>query len=119
MSVDGNGGPAVNYEPNSFNGPQEDPNHKEHSYDINGKIGRYRYTHPNDDFAQPRALYEKVMDAPQKERLINAIAGHMKQVPREDIKIRALKVFYRVHPELGTRLCQAVGVQLSKVKSNL
>jgi len=121
MSVNGNGGSSPNYEPNTFNGPKEDSNHKEHSFELRGFVGRYRYSHPNDDFIQPRWLYEKVFDGPQRERLIKNIAGNMRQVSqnREDIKIRAIKLFYRVHPELGTKLAQAVGVQVSKVKPNL
>jgi len=119
MVTNGNQGSQVNYEPNSFDGPVEDPTHKDHPAEIKGIVGRYRYTHPNDDFIQPRWLYEKVMDAPQRGRLISNISNHMKGVPREDIKIRALKLFYRVHPELGTKICQGVGIQVSKIKSNL
>jgi len=121
MAVNSNGGSGPNYEPNSFHGPREDPDYKEHSLELKGNTGRFRYNHPNDDFIQPRWLYEKVFDANQKQRLISNLVASMKGISpdREDVKIRAIRGFYRVHPELGTRLAQGLNVDVSKVKTNL
>ncbi len=38
MRFDGNSGAAVNYEPNSFNGPTEDPAYRERSRIIAGAV---------------------------------------------------------------------------------
>jgi len=61
MVVNGNQGGGVNYEPNSMNGPKEDPKAKEHSYELTGTVGRHKYSHPNCHYEQPRTLYNKVM----------------------------------------------------------
>jgi len=119
MRIDSNHGSGPNYEPNSFNGPKEDSSHREHGHEISGLFGRYKYNHPQDDFIQPRWLYEKVFDAQQKARLVNSIVNNMKGInpDREDIKIRAIRQFFRVHPELGTRIAQGLGIEVSKVKA--
>ena len=49
-NVNGNQGSAPNYEPNSLNGPVEDPSKKWHSQPVTGEVGKYKYQHPNDDF---------------------------------------------------------------------
>ncbi|MEJ5170544.1 MAG: catalase, partial [Fimbriimonadales bacterium] len=80
MRFDGNGGGSVNYEPNSFGGPVEDPRFKEPPLRISGDADRYDHREGNDDFSQPRALY-RLMTDDQRERLHRAIAGAMKGVP--------------------------------------
>jgi len=121
MAVNSNGGSTVNYEPNSFHGPKEDLRQKEHAFELKGVASKYRYTHPNDDFVQPKTLYEKVFDGPQKQRFIHNVVGSMKGVApeREDIKIRANRLWYRVHPELGTKIAQGLGIDVTKIKSNM
>merc|ERR1711981_481401 len=44
------GGP--NYEPNSVNGPKEDPKYAWNKFKVQGEVGRYAYTHPNTYFEQ-------------------------------------------------------------------
>jgi len=119
MNVGKNGGSSVNYHPNTRNGPVERHSNIENSYDIEGSVGRYRYTHPNDDYVQPRALYERVFDEGERQRVVNIISGHMSKisVDREDIKERALRVWYRVSPDLGTRLAINLGVEISRIRS--
>jgi catalase len=121
MNTSSNGGSGPNYEPNSFNGPREDPTYKEHTIDVRAQVGRHRYNHPNCDFQQPKWLYEKVFDAPQRQRLTNNLINSMKGVSsdREDIKIRAVRNFYRVSPELGTNLARGLNIELSKIKATL
>ena len=57
MSVKGNYGDGINYEPNSYGGPKEVPRAAISSYEINAKIGRYEFTHPNTNFEQPLAFW--------------------------------------------------------------
>lgn len=50
MRVNENGRNEIMYEPNSFGGPVEDPSTKFKEYQLEGKVGRYPYMHPNDDY---------------------------------------------------------------------
>lgn len=114
MRFDDNGKGRPNYYPNSFGGPEPDPNAAEHSLDISGVIARHNYTHPNDDFAQPRALYETVMNQSERDRLIHNIVNHLSNAqPR--IQLRQSAVFYKVHPEYGRRVAEGLGLEVSKV----
>jgi len=110
-----NGGSEVNYEPNSLNGPRESSQSSWGRVEIGGVVGRFPHNHPNDDFEQPRALYRKVMNDEQRTRLINNIVGHMKGVTKEDIQIRAIRVFHRCDPEWGARIAQGLGIDISKI----
>jgi catalase len=75
----------VNYEPNSHGGPVEDPSKKWHTFPVTGAVGRYKHTHPNDDFEQPRALFRKVMNETDRTHLIDNIVGSLKGV-RKDVR---------------------------------
>jgi catalase len=83
--VNGNHGSAVNYEPNSFGGPVEDPTKKWAPIAVTGDVGRYRHVHPNDDYEQARTLYRKVFSEDQRQRLCDNIVGSMKPVRRDVI----------------------------------
>ena len=62
MTVTGNQGSAINYEPSSHNGPVQDPTKKLATFTVSGNAGRYPHQHPNNNFEQPRALFRKVMN---------------------------------------------------------
>jgi catalase len=91
--------PDAYYEPNSFNGPKEDPSVAEPPLRISGDADRYDHREGNDDFAQPRALF-RLFDAAQKQRLFANIAAAMEGAPREIVE-RQLALFDRVDPEYG------------------
>jgi len=56
------------------------------SFRVSGLVQRYRPAHPNCDFAQPGALFRKVMSPQDRTNLINNIVGHLKGANR-DVKI--------------------------------
>ena len=93
--------PDAYYEPNSFNGPQEDPSVKEPPLRISGDADRHSATRyhreGNDDYSQPRALFH-LFDNPQKQRLFGNIAAAMQGVP-EFIIERQLGHFEKIHPD--------------------
>ncbi len=91
------------YEPNSMNGAVEQPSAKEPPLRISGDMERYDHREGNDDYSQPRALFN-LFDAGQKARLFSNIAAAMGGVPGEIIE-RQLAHFRRVHPdyEAGVR----------------
>jgi catalase len=96
MRFDGNGGGSVNYEPNSFGGPREDPSFKEPPLPISGAAGRYDHREGNDDYTQAGNLYRLLPDA-ERQRLHKAIAQAMSGVPQEIVE-RQLAHFEKADP---------------------
>jgi catalase len=88
--------PDAYYEPNSFGGPVEDRSAAEPPLKISGDADRYNHRDGNDDYGQPRALYNLFDDA-QKARLHASVAGSMGGVPTEIID-RALAHFEKIDP---------------------
>jgi catalase len=107
-----NQGSALNYEPNSFSGPVADSRYSQSSFKVSGMTGRQKTAHKNDDFFQPGVLYSKVMKEEQRSNLINNIVGNLKNA-KTFIQERQVKVFYKVHPEYGTRLAKALGLNVN------
>lgn len=112
MRFDGNGGGAVNYEPNSFGGPQDCPALAEPPLPIAGNAARYNHRDGNDDYTQPGNLF-RLFDAAQRERLFGNIARHMAGVPRE-IQLRQLCHFFRADPAYGLGVAQALNLDVSE-----
>jgi catalase len=97
------------YEPNSFKGPVENPDFAEPPLKISGDAARYDHREGNDDYSQPRALFN-LFDDGQKARLFSNIAEAMQGVPK-DIVERQLKLFDKVDPAYG----KGVRVALKKL----
>jgi catalase len=108
MRFDGNGGGAVNYEPNSFGGPVEDPSFKEPPLEIFGDADRYDHRANNDDFTQPGNLF-RLMKPDQKRQLIENLVSALKPVPRF-IQERQLEHFYKADPEYGRGVAKGLGL---------
>jgi catalase len=115
MTVNGNQGNLPNYEPNSFRGPQADPNYKMAPFKVTGLVQRHVVNHPNCDFAQPGTLYRKIMTEDARTRLVNTISAHIKPANRE-VQERAVKNFYKCDPEYGSRIAQNLGFPVHKSK---
>ena len=107
MRFDENGGGSVNYEPNSFGGPAEDPSHREPPLKISGDADRHNHREGNDDYGQPGALF-RLMDAGQRKRLCENIARAMAGVP-DEIVDRQLGHFEKADPEYRTGVEKALG----------
>jgi len=89
--------PDAYYEPNSFGGPKQAAEYREPPLKISGDADRYDHREGNDDYSQPRALFN-LFDDGQKARLYQTIAGSMKGVP-DFIIDRALEHFAKIHPD--------------------
>jgi catalase len=98
--------PDAYYEPNSFDGPKENPDFAEPPLKISGDAARYNHREGNDDFGQPRGLFN-LFDEGQKGRLFTNIAESMQDVP-EDITERQLTLFDRVDPAYGKGVRKAL-----------
>lgn len=104
------GNPDAYYEPNSFNGPVEDPSAKEPPLRIDGDADRYNHREGNDDFGQVKALFD-LFDESQRDRLFSNIAAAMGGVPDSIIK-RQIALFSRVDPAYGAGVAKATGVSV-------
>ena len=96
------------YEPNSFNGPIEDKSFAEPVFETGNIADRYNHRIGNDDFSQPRALFE-LMSTNQKEQLFSNIAAAMDTVPRNIID-RQIALFEQVHPDYAAGVKKALGI---------
>jgi catalase len=106
-----NPNPDAYYEPNSFGGPVELQSVGEPPLKISGNADRYNHRVGNDDFIQPRALFN-LFDAGQKKRLFSNIAEAMAGVPDVIVK-RQLALFDKVHPDYGAGVRAALKGQSS------
>ncbi|WP_096785781.1 catalase [Rhodobacter sp. CZR27] len=89
------------YEPNSVPGAAvEDPTVAEPPLRISGDAARWNHREGNDDYSQPRALHDRVMNDEQRARLYMNIAEAMAGVP-EDVVARAIGQFDLVSPAYG------------------
>jgi len=108
MRFDGNSGNAPNYEPNSFDGPQEDPSYRQPPLPLEGAADRYEQRSGSDDFIQAGDLY-RLMTPDQQQRLIDNIVGSMASVPKE-IQQRQVDHFTKADPEYGRRVAEGLGL---------
>jgi catalase len=106
---------APNYYPNTFGGPEPKHSAKWPSVNVSGIVGRHAYNHPNSDFIQPRALYEKVMTNVDRDHLIGNIVDHLGRA-KKPIQLRQTVLFYKVHEEYGTKVAKGLGLDVAEVK---
>ena len=110
---DGNGGGTVNYQPNSFDGPVDDPHVKEPPLRISGDADRYDHHVGNEDYSQAGALY-RLMTADQKAQLIGNLVAAMESVPRF-IQVRQIGHFYKADPDYGRQVAEGLGVGMEEI----
>jgi catalase len=91
--------PDAYYEPNSFNGPKQDPSVAEPPLRISGYADRYNHREGNDDYSQPRKLFALFTEE-QRARLFSNIADAMFGVPQFIIE-RQLGHFDKIDPAYG------------------
>ena len=114
MRIDGNGGPSVNYEPNSYGGPTQVPAAREQPIPLSGVGDRTPYPTAGkaDDFEQAGMLW-RVLNPDEQDRLVANLAGHMSAATRA-IQERQVQHFIKADPAYGTRVAQALGIPLPK-----
>ena len=111
MRHDGNGGSTVNYEPNSFNGPQQTGTPHESPFPVDGMGARYNHRDGNDDYTQAGDLF-RLMTAEEQARLIENIVGSMQDVP-EEIQRRQIEHFYKADAAYGEGVASGLGLNVS------
>lgn len=108
--------PAPNYYPNSMNGAAPDAKFTPPSLDIQGLAARHEYQVGDIDFVQAGDLYGRVLSDYDKTNLVNNLVGHMSGAI-DRVKYRQAALFYKAHPEYGTRVAEGLGLDVNKVKS--
>jgi len=116
MRTDSNFDGNPNYWPNSFNGPEPDISAKAPTFEISGKADRYPFTHPNDDFSQPRALYHDVMTDQDRKNLIGNIVDHLSNAQKR-LQLRQTALFFKVDPEYGRKVAEGINLDIKKVEN--
>ncbi|AXX86261.1 catalase [Malaciobacter marinus] len=97
------------YEPNSFDGPVEDKAFEEPALKIEDTYAkRYDHRESNDDFSQPRALFN-LMNENEKEQLFGNIARAMDGVPLNIIN-RQLELFGKIDKAYKMGVKKALGI---------
>lgn len=106
---------SVNYEPNSKGGPMADPAAKIHPDKVEGETGHFK-PYDEDNFSAAGRLYQ-VLSSEEKDRLIATIAKNLGGTDNEENKLLETSYFYKADPEYGTRVAEALGLDLEKVKA--
>ena len=109
LRFDGNGGGAVNYEPNSFGGPKQTNVATDVPSKLEGATGRYDHHEGNDDFTQAGDLY-RLLTVDERARLVANLVGAMKPVP-DAIKRRQIEHFRRADAEYGAAVAKGLGLE--------
>jgi catalase len=110
---DANGGGTVNYQPNSFDGPVDDPRLKEPPLKISGDADSYNHRDGNEDYSQAGALY-RLMNADQKSQLIANLVSALKTVPRL-IQVRQTGHFYKADTDYGSNVASGLGIAIDEI----
>ncbi|AWS40020.1 catalase [Streptosporangium sp. 'caverna'] len=102
------------YAPNTAGGPVADPSLFEgENYQVSGEIIRSAYTlhREDDDYAQPRALWENVLSETDRSHLVSNVVGHASapEVTAE-MKKHVVEYWTNIHKDLGQGVAQGLGV---------
>jgi len=116
MRFDGNSGASVNYEPNSFDGPTQDPAFRERPRPVSGTVDRHNHRLDADYYTQPGNLF-RLMKPDARERLIGNIAASLKNAPQ---RIQELQVqhFFQADPAYGAGVVNALGLSTAKTTNS-
>ena len=109
MRCDENGGASVNYEPNSFGGPQANAAFDEPPLRISGDAARYEQKRGvDDDYIQPGNLF-RLMPPDEQQRLIANIVGSLKKTPKA-IQEKMVAHFKKADPAYGGGIANGLGL---------
>ncbi|GLU47245.1 catalase [Nocardiopsis ansamitocini] len=103
------------YAPNTVGGPVADESlFQGADYHVAGEIVRsaYELHKEDDDFSQPRALWENVLSETDRANLVSNVVGHA-SAPEvtADMKKRVVEYWTNIHPDLGGGVAKGLGVQ--------
>lgn len=116
MRVDGNYGATKGYEPNSYSQWKDQQAYREPPLNLEGDMNHYNPADEKEDdcFYQAGDLY-RLMTEEQKLALIDNTEGDINSVT-ENIKIRHAVHCYLADEDYGTRMANALKLNLNKIK---
>lgn len=120
MALNNQGG-APKYLPNSFNGPIESPGSKSPGFHVSGEVDRHDGPISQNDFDQATAFWRKVLKEDEKTRMVEAIAGDVKNAYVFIVE-RVVENFRKVDDEMGSRLIDELrksGVSINAKSAHL
>lgn len=118
MRLDGNGGSAPNYFPNSFDNIVADPAYQGVPVELDSNTGGWYNRNAegeNDHYSQPGNFYRSVLSEEDKKNLVHNIVASMSGIagPKKDeIVNRQLCHFFRADIGLGMAVAAGLGVML-------
>jgi catalase len=102
------------YAPNSYGGPMADPvGAADVTWSVEGaEIGRYANAKhaEDDDFGQPRTLYNDVMSDVDRDHLVDNIVGHASDAVATSTQERVVAYWSAVDADLGARVASGLGI---------
>ena len=116
MRVDGNGGSAPNYFPNSFDAIGQDESYAQPPVPLDSLVADFYSRNAegeNDHYTQPGIFYREVLSDYDKKNLVSNIAGAMQGISgpkKSEIVNRQLCHFFRADIGMGMAIAQALGV---------
>ena len=110
MRFDGNYGNAVNYQPNSYQGPIENKAVTEPPLRISGAAFRYDQQEGSDDYTQAGHLFQ-LMNSEQKKQLVDNIVRSMRTVPKA-IQLRQIEHFSKASAEYGQLVAKGLEISM-------
>jgi catalase len=111
---DDNGGPSVNYEPNSFGGPTQDKRYLERARPVSGTVARHDHRSDSDYYTQPGNLF-RLMPADAKKRLISNIVGSLGNGVPKRIQELQVQHFFKADPAYGEGVAKGLGLDVSVI----
>lgn len=117
MRIDGNGGSAPNYFPNSFDDIVVDQSYKEPVWALESNVAAWYDRNAegeNDHYTQPGNLF-RLLVPEQQQNLISNVVGAMSGIEgpkRMEIINRQLCHWFRADPKLGMGIAQGLGVNI-------
>jgi catalase len=101
------------YAPNSYGGPEADPERAGAvAWSVGaGELGRYAYDKhaEDDDFGQAGALVRKVMDDTDRAHLVTNIVAHASNRVTDEVQLRVIAYWTSVDAWLGARVAEGLG----------
>ncbi len=111
MRFDNNGGPSVNYEPNSFGGPVEDKRYVERPKRVSGAVARHNHRNDSNYYTQPGNLF-RLLTPDAKQRLISNIVGSLGNGVPRSIQELQVQHFYKADPAYGEGVAKGLGIDV-------
>ena len=116
MALNGNGGSAPNYFPNSFDDIEAGKEYKEPPMRIESDVADTwdRHQNDNDHYSQAGALFRKVMTDQERANTVANFVGALKGVSgpkKKEILLRQLDHFNKADKELAVLVAKGLGIK--------